>query len=173
MNIARNIPGGYLMQTVENNSVQTVGCPYSQQKTVRAFEPRGAAIEQDAKGVWQVRGYEEGRFILRHAGTKQAGFNAEMIEKVPSLFNLPILYLEGKPHNEQRKKTARFFTPKAVSENYRPLLEKLSDQMIAELKRKGQMDLSNLSLKLATRVAGAVVGLTESRVPGMERRLAR
>jgi cytochrome P450 len=161
------------MQTVENNTApaKATGCSYSQQKTGRAFEPRGKAIEQDEKGVWQIRGYEEARFVLRQAETVQAGFAAETIAKVPRIFNAPILYLEGKPHNEQRKKTARFFTPKAVSENYRPLLEKLSDEMIAELGRKGEADLSSLSLKLATRVAGAVVGLTNSHLPGMAQRL--
>ncbi|HEY0606751.1 MAG TPA: cytochrome P450, partial [Herpetosiphonaceae bacterium] len=67
--------------------------------------------------------------------------------------------------------TARFFTPRAVSQNYRRLMEVFADRMIRELKRRKRADLSQLSMKLAVRVASEVVGLTNSRLPGMDRRL--
>jgi cytochrome P450 len=102
----------------------------------------------------------------------QAGFNADVVEKTSSSStNKPILYQEGKVHNQQRKQTARFFTPKTVSSNYRQLVEMLSDRLINELKHKKRVDLSKLSLRIAMRVAGEVVGLTSSNVAGMTRRL--
>lgn len=142
-----------------------------QQKTAQIVEHAGPAIERDAAGVWHVRGYEQARALLRSTQTKQAGFKAELLEQIPGNMNPPILFLEGKPHHEQRKQTARFFTPRAVSENYRRLMEVCSDRMIRELKRRKHADLSLLSMKLAVRVAGEVVGLTDSRLPGMDRRL--
>lgn len=152
------------------------GCPVdcaarSERKSARAGEPGGVAIERDAAGVWHVRGFEQARAVLRAAETKQAGFRAEVLAHLPALRNLPILYQEGKVHQEQRRQTARFFTPKMVSASYRGLMERLSDQLIAGLVRTRRADLSRISMTLAVRVAGEVVGLTNSRLPGMESRL--
>lgn len=145
---------------------------WSHQKTARAAEPISTPIVRDAAGVWQVRGFEEARTILRSANTKQAGFKAELLERLPTgIRNSPILYQEGKAHQLQRKQTARFFTPKTVSSDYRALMERLADELVARLQRTRHADLSQLSLALAVRVAGAVVGLTNSRLPGMDRRL--
>lgn len=143
----------------------------SQQKTARVVEPVDRPIECDSAGVWHVRGYHEARTILRGSATKQAGFNAELIERIPGAMRPPILYQEGNDHHTQRKQTARFFTPKAVSADYGALMEALSDRIIVVLQRKGRADLSTLSMKLAVRVAGKVVGLTDSLLPGLDRRI--
>ena len=145
----------------------------SRQKTshgnvVRATE---TPLERDEQGVWHIYGFDEARTILRSSVTKQAGFNAEQIASVPGTTNQPILYLEGKEHNQQRKQTARFFTPKTVSSDYRDFMEKLADQLVNQLKRKKRVDLSDLSLKLAVQVAARVVGTTNSTLPGMGQRL--
>lgn len=140
------------------------------QKTARSAIS-GPRIERDAAGVWHVRGFEEARAILRSGSTKQAGFGAEMMERIPGQRNQPILYQEGKVHQQQRKQTARFFTPKTVSSSYRQMMEALADQLVATLRRKKRADLSQLSLKLAVQVAAQVVGLTNSRLPGMAGRL--
>src|SRR5579872_2398194 len=103
----------------------------ARQKTARVAESIKTPIEQDADGVWQVRGFEAARAILRRADTKQTGFRAELLEQLPTgIKNSPILYQEGKAHQQQRKQTARFFTPKAVSSSYRQLMERLSDQLL-------------------------------------------
>ncbi|HEX2913830.1 MAG TPA: cytochrome P450 [Chloroflexia bacterium] len=152
------------------------GCPVDhsksgQRKTARTAEPQKPPINQDNSGVWHVMGFEEARAILRSGDTKQAGFRAEMIEQIPRMMNLPILYLEGKPHQSQRRQTARFFTPKTVSSNYQKLMEQQAEALIETLKREKQADLSKLSLVMAVRVAGKVVGLTDSLIPGMAKRL--
>ncbi len=161
---------------IAHEQTMTSKCPIdhsaiSEQKTTRSVELAGRAIEQDEQGVWHVRSFNAARAILRSPDTKQAGFNAEIVTHVPGQTNIPILYQEGKAHQLQRKQTARFFTPKTVSENYRQLMEKLSDDIIATLKRKKEVDLSRLTMGLAVRVAGEVVGLTDSRLPGMDKRL--
>ena len=143
----------------------------SQRKTTRSHEPAGKPVERDASGVWHVRGHAQARAVLRSADTKQAGFNAELLERMPQKMRPPILYQEGQPHHEQRRQTARFFSPKAVSANYRGLMEELADGAIRELLRERRADLTTLSMGLAVGVAGRVVGLTESRLPGTARRL--
>lgn len=171
-----------MQQTYEGTAEQDINkmparCPIdhsaiSQQKTPKFIEPVGAAIEYDeAANIWHIRSFEAARTILRSPNTKQAGFNAELITHIPNQKNTPILYQEGKVHQQQRKQTARFFTPKAVSDNYRQLMENLSDELIRKLKRKKEIDLSKLSMKLAVRVAGEIVGLTDSRLPGLDRRI--
>ncbi len=145
---------------------------FSQQKTARVVEPAAPkAAERDSKGVWHVRAHAQARAVLRSADTKQAGFNAELLERMPQKMRSPILYQEGKEHNEQRKQTARFFSPRAVSENYRELMGEFVEELIEELRRKHRVELDVLSFRLAVKVAGKVVGLTDSRLPGMARRL--
>ncbi|GAC1353949.1 MAG: cytochrome P450 [Herpetosiphon sp.] len=151
-------------------------CPFdhagfSQQKTARVVEATGQAVHKDAAGVWHVRDYAAARTVLRSSDTRQAGFKAELVERIPGQTNMPVLFQEGQTHHQQRKQTARFFTPKAVSEHYRALMETLADQMIARFRRKKQVDISKLSMSLAVKVAGEVVGLTNSRLPGMDQRL--
>jgi cytochrome P450 len=143
----------------------------SYQKTSRSIEVNTASLERDAQGIWQVQSFEEARTILRSRATKQAGFNAEMLAKIPGVTNRPILYMEGKAHQQQRKQTARFFTPKTVRSDYQQFMETLADQFVSELKRKKRVDLSQLSLRLAVQVAARVVGVTNSRLPGIDRRL--
>lgn len=144
----------------------------SQKRTAHPTERlEGSRVERDAAGTWHIRGYTEARSVLRSTDTTQAGFRAELIQRFAGAGNVPILYQEGKVHQQQRKQTARFFTPKAVSSNYRQLMERLADELVARLKRERSADLSALTLSLAVRVAAEVIGLTNSRLPGMHRRL--
>ncbi len=143
----------------------------SQQKTARTAEGNGSAISRDGQGVWHVRGYEEAKAVLRSAHTKQAGFKAELMDRMPGNMTPPILYQEGISHHEQRKQTARYFTPRTVSDKYHQLMEELSLAIVAQLQHTKRADLSDLSMLLAVRVAGQVVGLTDSLVPGLNRRL--
>ncbi len=166
---------GLAAERVKADEPTVAHCPidhsaWSWQKTVPTVPSTGPSVERDAEGVWHVRGFEAARAVLRSANTKQAGFNAEMIARIPQMMNQPILYQDGKVHQQQRKQTARFFTPKAVSDNYRQVMERLAGQLVKKLVRKRQIDLSQLSITLAVRVAAEVVGLTNS-YPGLPQRL--
>lgn len=121
---------------------------------------------------WTIRSFTLARAILRDAeATQQAGFGADTLEGSAQRMRPPILYLEGAEHKAQRTTTARFFTPQTVSNSYREMMESLSDELIADLKTHKTADLSQLSMRLATQVAAQVVGLTNSSVTGMSRRL--
>lgn len=144
-----------------------------QRRTAPPTEPSGPPLAQGADGVWHVHGYREARAILRSDNTKQAGFQAELLDKMPGYMNKPVLYMEGAAHHEQRRQTARFFTPRTTERAYRDLMEETADQLIARLQRDGRVDLSEISMAMAVRVASQVVGLTDSYLPGIERRISR
>lgn len=166
------------MQEFTQDRTMPNACPidhhqFSQQRTAPAAEPTDRPIEQDAFGVWHVRGYEETQTVLRSDSVRQAGFQAEMLEKLPSYMNPPILYLEGPPHHEQRRQTAKFFTPRTTDSQYRQMMQAYADELMGDLVQSKRADLSQLSMKMAVRVAAQVVGLTNSRRPGMDRRIDR
>lgn len=140
-------------------------------KKMRVQDLVGPAIQCDARGVWHIRNFELVRSVLRNGQTSQAGFNADTMGKIAHIMRPPILYQDGQQHHEQRRQTARFFTPKTVSTNYRELMEKLVERLVEDLRRAGQADFSDLTLEMAVRVAAQVIGLTNSRVPGMGARL--
>lgn len=148
-------------------------CPFphgsKRRKSGRGERPDAPAVEQLGE-VWHLRGHDVVRQVLRHAdGTRQAGFNAEAVTGTG--MQPPVLFQDGPEHREQRTAIARFFTPKTVDRAYRALMEELSDEIVARLRHTGRGDLSALSMDLAVQVAARVVGLTDSRRPGLARRL--
>ncbi|VAW42909.1 Putative cytochrome P450 hydroxylase [hydrothermal vent metagenome] len=166
------------MQENSKGWAASAGCPVDHhhlraQRTAPEVEPTDRPIEQGADGVWHVRGYEEAQAILRSDVVRQAGFQAEMLEKLPSYMNPPILFLEGKPHQEQRRQTARFFTPRTTDSQYRQMMRDFADEVVADFVRRGRADLSEMSMKMAVRVASQVVGLTNSKNLGMNGRIER
>ncbi len=149
----------------------TSGCP------VRKLDPddtRGGEglerVEDEAGARWVVRSFAVARQILRTPnGTRQAGFGGDTIHR--SKMRPPILYLEGSQHRAQRRASARFFAP-VVIEGYESMITELSDALIGRLRADRPVDLSRLSMRLAVQVTGRVVGLTNSSVRGMSRRLS-
>lgn len=146
-------------QNVRKTNLQPVG-----------GEPR---VFVDDYGVWQIRGFEECRQILRGDATKQAGFSAEQVSLAAGRMREPILFLEGERHHQLRSQTAKFFTPSTTKTQHRAVMERLTDQLIKRLEDNKQADLSELSLELAVGVAAHVIGLTHSSVKGLAKRISR
>ncbi|MFO8149293.1 MAG: cytochrome P450 [Trueperaceae bacterium] len=143
--------------------------PPSQRKSDPSPPTAAPAVERRGD-VWHLRSYQAVRQVLRDAdATRQAGFNAELARR--SSLRQPVLFQDGAEHREQRTAIARFFTPKTVDERYRTLMTELSDALVDDLRAAGGADLDDVSLKLAVEVAARVVGLTDSRRPGMAGRL--
>ena len=130
----------------------------------------GAAIEIDGRGVYRVHSFQAARAVLKDEGVRQAGFMSEMAAKMGGLKQPPVLFSEGETHHSMRRDTARYFTPTSVA-GYQPMIAALADDLIGQLAARGEVNLDDLSLKLAVNVAAQVVGLTNSRLPGMERRI--
>lgn len=144
-------------------------CPYHQGGDERKSAPAPAT----APGAIVVEKLGLARQILRSDRVRQAGFRAELLERFGRREHAPVLYQAGEAHQKQRSAIARFFAPKIVSGRYRELMERLSEGLIARLRetRRAQLDL--MSLDIAVAVAAEIVGLTESPLPRMARRLNR
>ena len=163
--------------SMTHSAPHTAGCPFhghggaSERKAALPNEPLTPAFEVHGDR-WTLRSFALVRAALRDPeATKQAGFGAEVAAQATSKMRPPILYLEGPEHKAQRTATARYFTPQTVSRDYREMMEGLADELVANLRAQGRADLSELSMRLAVRVAAQVVGLTNSRLTGMSRRL--
>ncbi|MEU9266119.1 cytochrome P450 [Streptomyces sp. NPDC048251] len=146
----------------------------SVRKVEREQEPGrpGCPVRRGADGTWEVRGYAAAREVLRATDTVQAGLGIETVEKLPARVRRPVLYQDGPGHREQRRQTARFFTPRRVDEHYRELMTRVAEEQTAALRAAGTAQLSDLSFTMAIEVVSDIIGLTHSR-PGLKSRLER
>ncbi|MEU9313497.1 cytochrome P450 [Streptomyces sp. NPDC048256] len=146
----------------------------SVRKVEREHEPGrpGCPVRRGADGTWEVRGYAAAREVLRATDTVQAGLGIETVEKLPARVRRPVLYQDGPGHREQRRQTARFFTPRRVDEHYRELMTRVAEEQTAALRAAGTAQLSDLSFTMAIEVVSDIIGLTHSR-PGLKSRLER
>lgn len=145
--------------------------PEHEKQTTNVVPPR---YEIDDDGVWHVHGYDEARQILRSDFVKQAGFQAERIlsdEAGGLLKNQPIIYLEGDEHHRMRRETNKFFTPTVTDREHREMMEQIADELVEKVRREKRINLSDVTMEMALRVAGQIVGLTDSLLPGMGKRL--
>ncbi|MFW6187836.1 MAG: cytochrome P450 [Actinomycetota bacterium] len=151
-------------------------CPVphgDRRRTVPPGEPAAPRVEE-VDGVWHVRALPLVRQVLREAdATVQAGFSAETARQGLTGDHPPVLYADGPEHRRQRTATARFFTPATVSRRYRDLMEERADELVERIRRDGGAELSAITLRYSVEVAAQVVGLTDSDVDGMARRLER
>ncbi len=130
------------------------------------------AFERRADGSVAVRSAALARAVLRSGdAVKQAGFRSETMDRPGIQLRRPVLFQEGAEHRKQRTIVAHFFTPSAAHERYRELIEGTTYELIEGFRANGGGELSALSMRLAVRVAGEVVGLTDSRDGRMDRRL--
>ncbi|NUW38296.1 cytochrome P450 [Nonomuraea sp. SMC257] len=139
-------------------------------KIVRPDTGETCPVSRAPDGTWRVRGYAPARAVLRSDATVQAGLGVETADKLPARVRRPVLYRDGPEHREDRRQTARFFTPRRVDERYRGLMARVADRQLETLRAAGEAQLSELSFGMAIEVAGAVIGLTSSR-PGIRLRL--
>ncbi len=137
----------------------------------RAVKPgeRDKPDIEHADGVWRIRSLATARTVLRaRHQTTQAGFTAEHIPK-GFLKHHPILISDGPLHDEQRSKVGRFFAPKVVDQRHLPGIEATADRLLAEAGEEFALD--ELALWFSVEVTSRIVGLTESPVKAMGRRL--
>ncbi len=133
----------------------------------------GPEITRDAQGAWIIRSLSLARQVLKSTATRQAGFAAESMDPLPASIKRPVIFLEGHVHNEMRRGTARYFTPRAVAENYHLPMSALADRLVAELIARGSANMDDLGLELAMTMTAQIVGLTETGITGMAKILDR
>ena len=162
-----------MTQHPDNPSAEST-CPFHSAAPLTRREEQlsttGERVELDTSGVYRIHSFAASRDILRSEGVRQAGFMSERAMQTGGLQQPPVLFSEGETHHAMRRDTARYFTPASVA-TYQPMIAALADELIGELISKGELNLDDLSLRLAVDVAAQVVGLTSSRVPGMANRI--
>ena len=147
-------------------------CPFHNQRLTIDTEPSTSPAQENDDGSWQIDSYELGRKILRSGNVQQAGFAADFAMQ-PNAFmkRLPILFLEGKEHKTLRTETAKFFTATTTDKGYRDFMNQYADEIIGKFMTQKTADLSEMSMAMAVAVAARIVGLDNSIISGMHKRL--
>ncbi|WP_209323670.1 cytochrome P450 [Brevibacterium renqingii] len=147
----------------------------SGRRAVREDEATGPPVEHVPLGhgpdIWRVRSFDAARQVLRARHlTTQAGFTAERIPR--GVFRRhPILISDGEGHDSQRRELARFFAPAVVADRYGERIDELARDTVGRAAAAGRCRLDEVALHFSVAVTSEVVGLTESTVAGMSRRL--
>ncbi|MDK8434571.1 MULTISPECIES: cytochrome P450 [unclassified Brevibacterium] len=148
----------------------------SARKALREDEAAEPSVEREVIGegpsaIWRIRSFAAARTVLRaRTCTSQAGFTAERIPR--GVFRRhPILISDGPAHDAQRRDLARFFAPAVVADRYGDFIAERAEAAVEHVVRQGRCRLDEVALHFAVEVTAEVVGLTESSVAGMSRRL--
>lgn len=147
----------------------------SSRPAVPGDEPPGPAVEhvplEHGPDIWRIRSFDAARQVLRARHlTTQAGFTAEKIPR--GIFRRhPILISDGEAHDSQRRELARFFAPAVVADRYGGRIDALAWKTVGRVAAAGRCRLDEVALHFSVAVTSVVVGLTESRIAGMSRRL--
>ncbi len=157
--------------TVEASADMPVLKTYSAQKTTPTNWTRHADITQTGPNEWLVSNAKLAQAILRSPDATQGGFEVDKLEETGQIINTPVLFATGEEHRDQRSKIARFFTPATVKKNYRPLMERVAQKLIDDVKTQPTVNLSDMTMEMAVAIAAEVVGLTESNPDKMKRRI--
>lgn len=110
------------------------------------------------------------RDILRTAPTRQAARGAERFRNM-NPEHAPMPTLDGEPHKRRRGMVARFFTPKAMRDRYRGVMDRSTEQLIARLRKTGRERLDIMSFQLACDVTAEVLGLSDSPPESLSRHI--
>jgi len=114
----------------------------------------------DAGAHW-VKQPSMARAVLRHPAAVQAGAGAEFVD-MDNPEHASVFFLDGDLHHKKKQKTQRFLSPKAVTDQHFAIMHRITDELLAEFQSKGQMNLEDLSFRLAVEVVGEILGLTNS-----------
>lgn len=147
-------------------------CPYAVNRDDRKSARLATQLMDDRSGAEVVSSFAFGRDLLRSPAMRQAiDIGADRFDlSDPS--TTPVIFLDGDAHRSKRSAIARFFTPVAMNTRYRAVMENTSDALMRSLEASGSARLDVISLEMAVRVASEIVGLTDSNLSAMSRRIA-
>jgi cytochrome P450 len=145
------------------------GCPvpHDERKTA-AMATR--LVKPNPPDANVVKDFKFAREILRNSTMRQAGAGAEHMD-FSNPDQVSFFFLDGDVHREKRSRVARYFQAKAIEQRYHPVMERVMDRLIGELKQGGPKPLDIMSFQMAVEVAAEVVGLTESNMDAMAQRI--
>lgn len=123
-------------------------------------------------GTRHLNRFEQLRAVLRSEGMRQGGAADSPTEKEDPTRS-SIFFLFGEEHRRRRGAIIGFFTPKAIATRHMPVISETADRLIGEFRRKGRARLDDMSFMLTSTVVAEIVGLTETPVRPMMRRIER
>lgn len=118
-----------------------------------------------------VQSFGQVQKILTQSPVVQSGVEVAPMEKDHPL-SASIFWLEGEPHLRRRAAILGFFSPQAIANRHARVMEGNTDILVAEFRRKGRAQLDDISMRLAVAVAAEIIGLTNSNIKGMAKRIA-
>lgn len=150
---------------------QVSTCPMAANRDDRKSAALADAQAKPDPGFAPVRSYAFARDIMRSPAVLQ-GMEADYFkDKDPA--HVPVIFLDGELHKKRRSQLARYFTPKAIKDRHRQVMDRTTAELMAQLRRDGRGQLDVLSLRLACDVAAEVVGLTNTNASAMSDRLRK
>lgn len=117
-----------------------------------------------------VQRFADLRKVLRSTAMRQAGAHDAPNNKTDPT-KASIFFLDGEAHRARRAAIARLFTPKAIATRHMPIMQQSANALVAEFRENGQARLDELSMRLSATVAAEIVGLTNSDIDAMARRI--
>jgi cytochrome P450 len=151
------------------NNPEPSGCPHPERDDRKSARIAAERLKVPVDGRL-VGSYSLAREILRSSKVKQAGVGAEDVD-TGNPDHAPVFYLDGESHRKKRGAIARFFTPTAVANRYRPLMERTAETLIAGIQRAGSASLDKVAHQMTVAVAAEIIGLTNSNQASMAARI--
>lgn len=155
-----------------NEPVSAEHCPFRDAADQRKSADIAMANTQPDEGAHWVRSPNVARHILRSQHARQAGASADVL-KYDNPEHAPVFFLDGEEHARKRRKTQRFLSPKAVSEQHFQMMRRVSDHLLEDFRQSRRANLEDISFSLAIEVVGEILGLTNSDQAGRARRVQR
>jgi len=150
------------------NSLQQAAAEAHDSKTLRM----ASDIIAPETGSRLVERSEDLRRILRSASSLQSGVEVAPVEQNDPT-RASIFFLNGEAHSKRRAAIGAFFTGPAIAKLHMTVMQATTDALVAELRTRGKARLDDLGLRLAVAVAAKIVGLTNSNVNRMAKRIER
>jgi cytochrome P450 len=119
-----------------------------------------------------IQRFADLRLILRSGSSLQSGVEVAPVEQDDPT-RASIFFLDGEAHARRRAAIGAFFTSPAITKLHMPVMQTTADALIREFRARGRARLDDLSLRLAVAVTAKIVGLTNSDIDRMAKRIEK
>lgn len=159
-----------LDQGVMGSPADSGGCPVGHGRDERKTAALAAKnIKPDVSDAVVVTDFKFARDILRNPTMWQ--FMGDTGLDLSNPDQVSFFFLDGEIHRQKRSQVARYFAPKAIEQRYQPVMNRVMDRLIGDLRQSGRGQLDIMSFELAVEVAAEVVGLTDSNPKHLAQRI--
>ncbi len=139
--------------------VETPICPYRDDRKTAEIYEKGKIFKPEAEIVRQADGVKN---VLRSPHLVQDGLDAGA-KKHLKPEEIPLIFLDGKPHRDRRKHITSYFEPRYIKEKFEPLMRKTADVLVGELERDKQIRIDEVSWQMAVTLVGELIGVTRGK----------